>query len=229
MKLLLPCLLLWPSGAGAASSTAPVTLETVMERFQELDQSLSTLSADFRQFVRWEASETAQTVEGRLDYRKKDRLRIEHRLPERQTVVADGQDLWIWRRSTNQVIKTGLKEWKKSEPLAQGLLDFGGYAELLKRYEAKLSSAAAASEDKPAVLILTLTPKEKKRDFALILRLSAMDFFPYDTELKAGGVSVHSIFENVRFNTELPASLFRFAPPPGADVFVKPPKDSHGP
>lgn len=227
MKLLLGLLLLTP-GASAAS-TAPVTLEAVLQRFEELDRGLSTLSADFRQFVRWEASETTQTVEGRLDYRKKDLLRIEHRLPERQTIVADGQNLWIWRRSTNQVIKTGLAEWKKSEPLAQGLLDFGGYAQLLKRYEAKLSSAAAASKDKPDVLILTLTPKEKKKDFVLILRLSAKDFFPYDTELKAGEVSVHSIFENVRFNSELPNSLFRFTPPPDADVFVKPAKDSHGP
>jgi outer membrane lipoprotein carrier protein len=221
MKKPLLFLLLLAPGVRAAASTAPVTMALVLERFEDMDRRLTTLSADFRQSVRWEESGATQSVEGRLDYRKKDRLRLEHRLPERQTIVADGQSLWIWRRSTNQVIQTRLKEWKQSEPLAQGLMDFGGYSELLKRYEATLSSSPT--------IILTLTPKEKKKDFTLTLKLSPENYFPYDTEMRVGEVSVHSIFENVRFNPELPDSLFRFTPPPGADVFVKPPKEPHGP
>lgn len=216
MNLLLGLFLLTP---GAFSSTTTVTLPLVMERFEELDRRLLTFSADFRQFVRWENSETRQSIEGRIDYRKKDRLRIEHRRPESQTIVADGEHLWIWRRSTNQVIKTRLKDWKRSEPLAQGLLDFGSYSELLKRYHVALSTPAT----------LTLTPKGKKEDFSLVIKISPRDYFPYDTEMRVGNVTIHSVFENVRFNPELPDSLFLFTPPPGSDVFVKPPKESHGP
>lgn len=233
--LLLGLLLASPAAAAVtgipehAPSSAPITTALVVERFEELDARLVTLSAEFRQSVRWDEAGTTQSVEGRLDYRKKDRLHLEHRLPEPQTLVADGESLWVWRRSTNQVIRTPLEDWKKSEPMAQGLMDFGNYGDMLKRYDVKIGAVEAAGADGHRRFTLRLTPKEKKQDFLLDLRLSTKDYFPYDAELRVGDVTVRSLFDKVRFNPDLPDSLFRFTPPPGAEIFTKPSKASHGP
>ena len=208
--------------------TQPITVELVVSRFEKLDKDLNSLSADFTQSVEWQASGTAQKVAGRVEFRKPDLLRLEHELPEAQTLVSDGTWLWIYRPSTDQVIKTRFADWKKSEPMAQGLLDFGNYARLLKSYDASISSVTAPDKDGQREVSLTLRPKQKDQagDFALILRLSTRDYFPAVTDLRAGGVTVHTSFSNIRYNPALPDSRFRFTPPPGADVFdnVKPPK-----
>lgn len=206
-----------------APSTAPLTVDVVVKNFEQLDLSLKTLSADFKQYVRWDESGTSQSVEGTLDFKKPDRLRLQHRIPEPQTITADGAYLWIWRESTNQVIKAKFEDWKKSEPMAQGLLDFGNYAGLLKSYDASISTQSAPDKDGYRDFALRLTPKQKgKDDFVLTLKLSTRDYFPRDTELKAGSVSVHSIFNNIRYNPPVPDERFKFTPPAGADVFESP-------
>jgi outer membrane lipoprotein carrier protein len=202
-----------------APSTVPLSLPLVVERFEALDKELTSLSADFTQFVRWDESGMAQTVEGSFDYKKPGLLRLQHKIPEPQSLVSDGTLLWIYRESTNQVIKTRLEDWKKSEPMAQGLLDFGNYAGLLKSYDAEISTQSAPGPDGHRDVALRLKPKDKKQDFVLTLRLNTRDFFPADTELRAGGVSVHSLFTHIKYNPPEPESRFKFTPPPGADVF----------
>lgn len=204
-----------------APSTAPVTVQLIIDRLQALDEGMKSLSADFRQHVKMEEAGTEQTIEGAVSYGKPSLLRVEHFRPERQTVVADGQWLWVYRQQTNQVIQTSFDEWRKSEPLAQGLMDFGGYASLLKRYAVEIATISAPAPDGHRTVSLLLKPKDKDEAFALRLDLSTKDFFPAHAELAAGRIRILSHFSNVKFNPDLPPSLFKFSPPAGADVFRK--------
>jgi outer membrane lipoprotein carrier protein len=250
-KLLLAALLLVPAAAAAAApktpaakvavstaalgadlpayaaSTAPLTLDVVAARFAELDGKMNTLRADFGQFVRMDGSDTVQQVEGDVLFRKPDLMRLTHKLPEKQTIVSDGTWLWVYRPSTNQVIQTRLDAWRKNEPLAKGLLDFGRSADLLKRYAAVLSTVSAPGADGYRTFVVTLTPKPAERtsadaDFTLTLKASTKDYFPYEASLKVGRASIRSTFTNVKLNPELPDATFRFSPPAGADVFTSP-------
>jgi outer membrane lipoprotein carrier protein len=210
-----------------AASTAPVTLDVVAARFAELDGKMKTLRADFAQFVRMEGSDTVQEVQGDVLFKKPDLMRLTHRLPEKQTVVSDGTWLWVYRPGTNQVIQTRLEAWRKNEPLAKGLLDFGRSADLLKRYAAVVSTVSAAGADGYRTFVVTLTPKPEEHasgdaDFALTLKASTKDYFPYEAALHVGRASIRSTFTNVRLNPELPDDAFRFSPPAGADVFTSP-------
>lgn len=207
-----------------AVSTAPITLDLVSERFAEVDSRMKSLKASFRQFARMDGADIVQSVEGEVLFLKPDLLRMTQRIPERQTVVCDGTWLWVHRESTDQVIQTRLEAWRKSEPLAKGLLDFGRSADLLKRYSAVLSTVSAPGMDGHRTFAVTLTARPEDRkvgdaDFELTLKASTRDFFPYDAGLRVGHASIHSIFEAVRLNPELPAETFRFTPPPSADVF----------
>lgn len=210
-----------------AASTAPLTLDLIAARFGEVDGRMKTMSAEFRQFVRMDGSDTVQQVEGDVLFKKPDLMRLNHRLPEKQTVVSDGVFLWVYRPSTDQVIQTRLDAWRKKEPLAKGLLDFGRSADLLKRYAAELSTVSAPGDGGYRTFVVTLTPKPSDRaasdaDFTLTLKASTKDYFPYEATLKVGRASIRSTFERVRINPELPDGTFRFSPPPGADVFSTP-------
>ncbi|MDD5629328.1 MAG: outer membrane lipoprotein carrier protein LolA [Elusimicrobia bacterium] len=203
------------------ATTEAVTVPLVLERFERFDRGLLTLSAAFRQSVHSEDTGQTQVVAGSLAYGKKERLRIEHRTPETQTLVCDGSRVWVWRPANGQVIRTKLAEWKRSQPLAQGLLDFGNYAELLKRYDVSLATVSTPDADGHRSLALELRPRSAPRsadEFLLTLRLSTRDFFPVDSELRVGAVSARTVFSDIRFNPELPQNEFRFTPPAGADV-----------
>lgn len=209
-----------------AVSTAPITVELVAARFAEVDARIATLKSSFRQFVRVEGSDTVQSVEGEVLFRKPDSLRLTHRVPEPQTVVSDGVWLWVYRESTNQVIKSKLDAWRKSEPMAQGLLDFGKSADLLARYDAKVSTVSAPGPDGHRRFELELRPKPEDRKkgaaFSLTLVSDDKDFFPREAKLVVERASIRSIFENYRLNPEIAETAFRFVPPPGADIFDNP-------
>lgn len=200
-------------------TTAPITVALVAERLAAVDAGLKTLTSDFEQAVKWDESGTRQTVTGRMEYKKKDRLRVEHILPEEQTIVADGAWLWVHRESTNQVIRTKLEDWKKTEPLAQGLLDLGQYATMQEKYDVKIATVTPDGEHKK--IALELRPKDDPKRFTLTLRLSTKDYFPADTELRVGGVVIRSLFKKIRYNPKIDDARFKFTPPPGADVFQK--------
>ncbi len=240
-KLLSACLLVLPALAHAkppqaapgtalteyAPSTAPITIQLIAQRFAETDARIDALKATFRQFVRLEGSDVTQAVEGEVIFKKPDLLRLTHRVPEPQTVVSDGTLLWVYRNSTNQVIQSRLDAWRKSEPLAQGLLDFGKSADLLTRYATEITTISAPGADGHRVFTLTLKPKASDRkgegsDFTLTLKASTKNFFPGDATLRVGQASVRSLFEGVRLNPEIPEATFHFTPPADADLFKSP-------
>jgi outer membrane lipoprotein carrier protein len=213
--------------AAYAPSTATLTIEMIAARFAETDLKINTLTARFRQFVRMDGSDVTQTVEGDVVFKKPDLLRLTHRVPEAQTVVSDGTWLWVHRSATNQVIQSRLDAWRKSEPLAQGLLDFGKSADLLTRYAVDITSVSAPGADGHRAFTLTLRPKaplknDDASNFVLILKATTRDFFPADATLRVGRASIRSLFENVRLNAEMPQSTFQFTPPANADLFKTP-------
>jgi outer membrane lipoprotein-sorting protein len=135
-------------------------------------------------------------------------------------LVCDGERVWVWRPADGQVIRSKLDDWKRSQPLAQGLLDFGNYAGLLKRYDVAVSTVSGPAADGHRSLALDLKPRAggPGGDFLLTLRLSTRDFFPFDSELRVGSILARTTFSDVRFNPELAPGQFRFTPPAGADV-----------
>ncbi|MBI4059867.1 MAG: outer membrane lipoprotein carrier protein LolA [Elusimicrobia bacterium] len=210
-----------------APSTAPLTLQLIARRFAETDARINALKATFRQFVRLEGSDVVQAVEGDVAFRKPDLLRLTHRVPEPQTVVSDGTWLWVHRQGTNQVIQSRLEAWRKSETLAQGLLDFGKSADLLARYATELTTVSAPGADGHREFTLTLRPKAADRkgegaDFVLTLKADTRNFFPGDATLRVGRASIRSLFNDVRLNPAFPEGTFRFSPPPDADLFKSP-------
>ncbi len=210
-----------------SASTAPLTIQLITQRFAETDAQITTLKASFRQFLRSGDSDIVQTVEGDVVFKKPNLLRLTHRIPEAQTIVSDGTWLWVHRKSTNQVIQSRLDAWRKSEPLAQGLLDFGKSADLLSRYTTTITTISAPAADGHRLFTLTLTPQTTDKngdsaDFLLILKASTKSFFPSDATLRIGSSFVHSIFEGVRLNPAISTETFHFTPPADADLFKSP-------
>lgn len=209
------------TAAFAWNSTAPLTVESVLAHFEVMDAALVSLSAKFSQSMTMQETGITSRVEGTVAYKKADRLRIEHLLPERQSIVSDGKDIWIHRHERQQVVQSALSDWKKADPAVANLMEFGSYARMLKTYAVSLDTSSARA----ALVLAPKTADAAGRDFGLRLTLDPATLFPELTELRVGSLSVRTAFSQTSFNPVIDDKAFVFTPPADADVFrdFKPP------
>lgn len=203
--------------AGLSKSTsAPATVDELLQHFRKIDAEMTSLSARFRQAMVFTETGMQQRVEGTVDYQKPGLLRMEYDVPDRQTIVVDGKSIWIHRKKHNQVVESNIEDWRRSDPLLNNLLDLGSYARLAENYQVSWD---------PKTLEAVLRPKDGKGDFHMILRLKGAELFPAETELTAGAAKIKTAFSDLRFNPKLKQNIFVFEPPAGAEIFrnFKPP------
>jgi outer membrane lipoprotein carrier protein len=171
--------------------------------------SVKTLSADFTQVVRNRDGQVVDRASGTLSLSRPDRFRWDYRQPYLQTIVADGERLWLYDNDLEQVTVRSLEAGLGSTPAM--LLSGAG----------KVSDAFApvALERQGGWTWARLRPRQEGSDFDFVAlafdargELAAMELRD-----KLGQATVIE-FGNVRRNPSLDPSLFRFEPPPGADV-----------
>jgi len=197
-------------------------MATHADGLQDLEKFLREVSsgkAGFTQVVTSpkRAGETvarSKTSSGTFEFLRPDRFRFVYAKPFEQTIVADGQTLWLHDVDLNQVTSRAQKDALGSTPAA--LIAAG----------ADLKGLSEAFELKPAaardgVEWLEARPKDRNGQLQMVRvgfrqgQLSVLDI-----EDSLGQRSVLT-FSNWQANAPLKAGDFRFQPPPGAAV-IKP-------
>jgi outer membrane lipoprotein carrier protein len=156
----------------------------------------------------------SKTSSGTFEFLRPNRFRFVYAKPFEQTIVADGQTLWLHDVDLNQVTSRSQKEALGSTPAA--LIAAG----------ADLKGLSDAFELKPAAARdglewLEARPKDRNGQLQVVRvgfrqgQLSVLDI-----EDSLGQRSVLS-FNNWQANAPLKAGDFKFQPPPGAAV-IKP-------
>lgn len=171
--------------------------------------ALRTLSAEFSQVVRNRDGQVVERASGTLSLSRPDRFRWDYRVPYVQTIVADGRRLWLYDSDLEQVTVRELEAGLGSTPAM--LLSGAG----------KVGDAfvAAAVERAGDWTWCRLRPKAEGSDFEQVsLAFDARgELAAMELRDKLGQATVIE-FGAVRRNPSLDAALFRFEPPPGADV-----------
>lgn len=171
--------------------------------------SLRTLSADFAQVVRNRDGQVVDRASGTLSLSRPNRFRWDYRQPYLQTIVADGERLWLYDSDLEQVTVRALEAGLGSTPAM--LLSGSG----------KVGDAftALALEREGEWTWARLRPKQEGSDFDRVgLAFDARgELAAMELRDKLGQSTVIE-FGNVRRNPALDLAMFRFVPPPGADV-----------
>jgi len=171
--------------------------------------TVNTLSAEFSQVVRNRDNQVVERASGRLSLSRPDRFRWDYEKPYLQTIVADGTRLWLYDSDLEQVTVRALEQGLGSTPAM--LLSGSG-----KVGDAFVSSAVQRQGD---WTWSRLVPKQQGSDFEQVSlafdrkgELAAMELRD-----KLGQTTVIE-FGALKRNVPLDQRLFRFEPPPGADV-----------
>lgn len=179
-------------------------------------REVGSARADFTQVVTspkksGEAAPRQRTSSGRFEFLRPDRFRFVYAKPFEQTIVADGQRLWLHDVDLNQVTVRTQKDALGSTPAA--LIASGGdLSSLRSAFDFK------ALPDKDGLQWVEAVPKARDGQLQRVrVGLRARQLAVLDIEDGLGQRS-ELTFKGWQANPGLATGDFRFEPPAGADV-----------
>ena len=190
-----------------------------LESLEKFVKTVSSGRADFTQVVTAPSKEgqaaRTKTSTGTFEFARPNRFRFVYRKPFDQTIVADGQTLWLYDADLNQVTAR-----KQAQVLGATPAALIAAAPDLRAVESEFSLQAAP--DKDGLQWVLATPKAREGQLQSVrVGFRNTDATPVLAVLEIldnfGQRSVLT-FGRVEVNPVLPASSFVFKPPAGSDV-----------
>ena len=190
-----------------------------LESLEVFVKTVSSGRADFTQVVTAPAKEgqsaRSKTSSGTFEFSRPNRFKFIYKKPFEQSIVADGQTLWLYDTDLNQVTAR-----KQSAVLGSTPAALIAAAPDLRALQADFTLTAAPEKD--GLQWVVATPKARDGQLqtvrvgfragekpASLAALEILDSF--------GQRSVLS-FSKLEVNPNLPSDTFQFKPPKGADV-----------
>lgn len=193
-----------------------------LENLENFVKTVKSGRADFTQVVTAPAKDgqaaRSKTSTGSFEFQRPSRFKFVYKKPFAQSIVADGQTLWMYDVDLNQVTARAQSQVLGSTPAA-----LIAAAPDLRALQADFELQAAP--DKDGLQWVAATPKAKDGQLQSVrIGFRAGDKADKTGELAAleitdsfGQRSVLS-FSRFEANPALPAETFQFKPPAGADV-----------
>jgi len=213
-------LLLFGLGTIAVGGVAPeLGPDVVVRRVQSRYERTTRLQARFRQETRVPGFDQVQTGEGQVWILKPGMMRWDYTKPERQTIIANGETLWIYLPADRQVMRDHINHSLGTRTPA---LFLAGQARLTDLFVVTGMAPQGPGED--GLLQLELTPKGE----ALLYTRVFLGIDPSSYLVKlvrvidAAGSMTAMWFSDIDTEAAVAPSLFQFHVPPGVEVMAPP-------
>lgn len=187
-----------------------------LQRLESFLQEVRSAQADFTQVVTspqraGESAARSKTSHGRFEFQRPGRFRFEYTRPFEQTIVADGETLWLHDVDLEQVTARRQQEVLGSTPAA--LIVAGtSLRELGTHFELKAAGQADGLEWVQA------RPRQGDGQLQQVrVGFRQGELARLEIEDSLGQRSVLS-FSGWQANVAVPTERFRFQPPPGVAV-----------
>ncbi len=194
---------------------APVHAATGLDSLEAFVKGARTGRADFTQVVTAPARDgqaaRSKSSSGTFEFQRPSRFRFVYKKPFEQTIVADGQTLWLHDVDLNQVTARKQAGVLGSTPAA-----LIASAPDLRALQADFNLQAAP--DKDGLQWVLASPKARDGQVQSVrIGFKGSDLASLEILDSFGQRSVLT-FTRFELNPALPAEAFQFKPPPGADV-----------
>ncbi len=169
---------------------------------------LESFSAAFAQERYDEYGELLETASGRCLVKRPGRFRWSYTSPYLQSIIGDGDTLWIYDEDLEQVTVNPMGEIQAGSPAEL----LGGGLDVESRYDIEALGPDGAYD------WYRLTPKLAATDFQRIeLGLAGGEVRAMRLNDNLGQLTL-LYFDEISRNLALDDTLFEFSPPPGIDV-----------
>lgn len=179
-----------------------------IEQLRQFIEHTRSAKAEFTQTVSAKSGRKPQVSSGSFAFSRPGKFRWVYDKPYYQLLVSDGDKLWIHDRDLNQVTVKRVGTALGSSPAAL----LSGDNAFEKNFHVKSAGVADGLE------WIEATPNQSDGSFERV-RIGFRDNLPRAMELQDSfGQTTQLAFNALQANPALDAALFRFSPPPGADV-----------
>ena len=186
----------------------PAHAKEARKRLDSFFTNVVTLDGRFSQVVVDERGEVIQESSGKVKLLRPGRFRWDYEKPFKQLIVSDGQYLWIYDSELAQATVKELGEALGTAPIML-LSEPRSLEEDFIMYDGGPAEGLEWVELQPKVADTDFKRIRFGLDQRGVQRMVLFDQFGQQTIIR---------FQGVKFNTEIPASAFRFDVPPGVDV-----------
>jgi len=203
----------------ALTALAAAAHAGAMDSLENFIRNAKTGKAEFTQTITAPAREgqaaRSKSSSGTFEFQRPNHFRFEYRKPFEQTIVADGQTLWLHDKDLNQVSRRAQANVLASTPAA--LIAASPDLATLKR-----DFDLQELPDSNGMSWVQATPKQKEGQLTnmkvgfrgdQLATLDILDSFGQRSVLTFNGMQV---------NAGVSADAFRFTPPKGVDVVQAP-------
>ena len=200
--------------AFAAAESAGPDVSKIVAGLQERYDSTADFTATFIQEIEVRALGRTLESRGTVAFKRPGRMRWEFLEPERQTIVTDGEVMWIYQAEQHQVLKTPFwAAFQSSTPISF----LFGVGDLNEDFEPSLLEADAE------IWRLRLEPREGDDIGTLVVTVDRVTHDLHRVEVTdlLGNVT-RLRFEDFRRDEGVPDDYFVFEIPEGADVVEAP-------
>jgi outer membrane lipoprotein carrier protein len=194
-----------------AMALASAAAASGIDQLRAFVDGARTGKATFRQVVAGKSGRVPQASSGTFAFARPGKFRWSYDKPYAQLLVGDGDKLWIYDRDLNQVI---IKKLDRALGATPASLLAGSNA-----FETNFVLIDGGNSD--GIEFVEAEPKSADTGFDHI-RIGFKENLPRTMELHDSfGQLTQLTFDTFERNPALDPALFRFSPPPGADVIGK--------
>jgi outer membrane lipoprotein carrier protein len=195
--------LAWFAGAEAAS------LDAIVERV-ERRYAGPGFTARFDQRSTLKAMDITDAASGKVFIKRPRLMRWEYEAPERQIILTDGDELWVYRPEDNQVLTGKTPEYFGDGKGASFLSDI---RLVRKRFNVTVQGDDAGHH------VLKLLPKERKYDIDHVLLYISKQTYDIAKVVTYNTYGDENVIEMSGFQFREPDhSVFNFRIPKGTDI-----------
>ena len=200
---------------GTAAAAAPrMEVKAVVAEVQKRYDSAADFRARFTQTLTSAAMGRKTSSSGEVMFKKPGRMRWDYEKPDKSSYISDGNVLWLYEPDDKQAFKQDLR----ASQLPAALAFLTGKGKLATEFD--ITFAAKTGYGTPADHVLSLSPKTAQSQVKTILFIvDPKTFDVRESVIIDGQSNVNDLtFSDIRINTRLPDTQFKFTPPAGVRV-----------
>ena len=202
------------AAAPPPAAAGRLNVSTVVDKVQRRYDSASDFRARFTQTLTSAAMGRKTNSAGAVMFKKPGRMRWDYEKPERAMYVSDGNTLWLYEPDDQQAFKQALS----TSQLPAALAFLTGKGKLANEFDITLVDKSPYAA--PGEYVLALSPKVAEPQVkSLLFIVDPKTFDVRESVITDGQGNLNDLtFADIRTNTHLPDSDFRWSPPSGVRV-----------
>lgn len=186
----------------------PLSVNEITQKIQDAQDSATSVEMRIETNMKDTLSGQEKHFRGTVQLKSPDKVFVHYEKPDEQFLYIVGNAMRMFVPVQNTVYT---QDAGKGQPF------YLGVGRALKKY-VKVSRVSITKDNGDEVVLLFIPNDDKQGFDRMKVSIHKKDWWPYQMEMETPSVLAKAEFKDLKFNQDMPDSLFKFTPPKDAEV-----------